>query len=293
MRRRWRPRWPLLIPATIAWLGLLIFMYPSTASWVSQYNQSQLIGSYSAQVEEGLDPAAPQQLEQARKYNEALNSGALLGANTNLPTGEGTSDDESLDYWSMLRAKGADVMARLRIPAIDVDLPIYHGTSDATLDMGVGHLEGTSLPVGGAGTHSVLTAHRGLAHATMFSNLDQVKVGDTFSIEVLGEVLTYRVANTTVVDPDQTESLRQAPGKDLVTLVTCTPLGINTQRILVTAERMLPTPQEDLDALGQRPDIPGFPWWTLVIGGGTLTAGTFIWSSGRVQPARRGGSQPN
>lgn len=256
-------------------------MYPSVASWVSQYSQSQLIENYSSQVQKGVSPSAAEQLKSAREYNKALQAGALLAPNANIPQGEGRSNDQSMDYWKMLQADSTGIMARLRIPSINVDLPIYHGTSDATLEVGAGHLEGTSLPVGGEGTHSVLTAHRGLAHATMFSNLDKVHEGDTFSIEVMGEVLTYQVVSTTVVDPDQTESLRQVPGQDLVTLVTCTPLGINTQRILVTAQRVLPTPQEDLSVIGEQPDIPGFPWWMLILGGGTSAGGFFIWYSGR------------
>lgn len=281
MGRRWRAKWPLVFTALTAWLGLLIFMYPSVASWVSQYSQSQLIENYSSQVQKGVSPSAAEQLKSAREYNKALQAGALLAPNANIPQGEGRSNDQSMDYWKMLQADSTGIMARLRIPSINVDLPIYHGTSDATLEVGAGHLEGTSLPVGGEGTHSVLTAHRGLAHATMFSNLDKVHEGDTFSIEVMGEVLTYQVVSTTVVDPDQTESLRQVPGQDLVTLVTCTPLGINTQRILVTAQRVLPTPQEDLSVIGEQPDIPGFPWWMLILGGGTSAGGFFIWYSGR------------
>jgi sortase A len=180
-------------------------------------------------------------------------------------------------------------MARLRIPAIDVDLPIYHGTSDATLLKGVGHLEGTSLPVGGEGTHSVLTGHRGLASATLFTNLDKVKEGDTFTIEVLDQVLTYQVIRTQVVDPSDTASLRATAGEDLVTLVTCTPLGINSQRILVTGERITPTPQEDLDAAGSVPDIPGFPWWAAGLAAGVVLVGVFVWRAGYPRTPRRAG----
>lgn len=283
---RWRPQWLAIIAALLAWIGMLVFMYPGIASWFSQQNQSLLIESYSERVHSGdLDPSVRDQLRLAREYNAALNSGALLEENERLPTGDGELSDDSLDYWSMLRATPSEVMARLRIPAIDLDLPVYHGTSDDTLLRGAGHLQGTSLPVGGEGTHSVITAHRGLAQAAMFTHLDQVGVGDSFTIEVLGEVLTYRVIRTQVVDPDEREALRPVPGQDLVTLVTCTPLGINTQRILVTAERVTPTPQSDLDAVGQDPDVPGFPWWAVIIAGGTLVAAAYVYFSGR--PSRR------
>lgn len=172
------------------------------------------------------------------------------------------------------------LMARVKIPAIDVDLPIYHGTSDAVLLEGVGHLEGSSLPIGGPDTHAVLTAHRGLADAAMFTNLDRVKVGDTFTIEVFGEVLTYRVRETKVVAPEDADALRAVPGEDLVTLVTCTPLGINTHRILVTGERITPTPIEDIAAAGQAPDVPGFPWWAVGVLAAILVAEGYVWWSG-------------
>ena len=156
-------------------------------------------------------------------------------------------------------------MGRIQIPSINVDLPIYHGAADKTLLEGIGHLEGTALPVGGAGTHAVLTGHRGLASATMFTNLNRVKVGDEFTVSSFGEVLTYRVFRTQVVDPDQTRSLAPVAGKDLVTLVTCTPLGINSQRIFVTGIRVTPTSEQAQRSATSKPDIPGFPWWAPVL----------------------------
>ena len=171
-------------------------------------------------------------------------------------------------------------MGRLKIPSIDVDLPIYHGTSDETLGKGVGHLEGTSLPVGGIDTHAVLSAHRGLASATMFDNLDKLDTGDTFVVEVAGEVLTYRVFETQVVDPGDTQTVLPRAGLDIVTLVTCTPLGINTHRILVTGERITPTPIKDIEAAGAVPDIPGFPWWAVILPVSVLVVGLYVWRSG-------------
>jgi len=286
--RRWRPQWLVVIAAVLAWSGMVLFLYPTVAAWFSQYNQSLLIESYSDRVQNGdLDPDAGEQLRQAHEYNAALTSGALLQEGERLPTADGELENGPLAYDSLLRAAPSDVMARLRIPSIDVDLPIYHGTSDSTLLRGAGHLQGTSLPVGGAGTHAVITAHRGLAEAKMFTDLDGVSPGDTFSIEVLGEVLTYRVVRTQVVEPDESEALRPVEGEDLVTLVTCTPLGINTQRILVTGERVTPTPDEDLAAVGDRPDVPGFPWWAVILGVGTLALGAYVYRSGVPKPARR------
>lgn len=293
VRRKWR--FPVLatIAGLVAWLGMVTVLYPTVASWFSQYNQSQLIGAYTTEAtSSGLNPAAAEQLAEAHEYNDALNAGALLEAGHRLPTGEGTSGNDSLDYNAILTTDQTGMMARIKIPSIDVDLPVYHGTSDATLARGIGHLEGTSLPVGGAGTHAVLTGHRGLATATLFTNLNKVEVGDTFTIEVLDQVLTYRVSDTKVVDPDQTESLLPVEGKDLVTLVTCTPLGINSQRILVTGERITPTPQEDVDAAGAPPDIPGFPWWAVVLAGGTAVVGVYVWRSGYPPRTRKSGTRP-
>lgn len=281
-RRRWRPQWLAIGAAVLAWMGVLLFVYPDIAAWFSQYNQSLLIENYSAQARDSdLDPSASEQLSLAREYNAAVNSGALLEVGERLPTAEGSAADDALDYDTLLRATPSDVMARLRIPAVDVDLPVYHGTSDDTLLRGAGHLRGTSLPVGGEGTHSVITAHRGLAEAKMFTNLDRVQEGDTFTIEVLGEVLTYQVIRTQVVEPDEREALRPVVGEDLVTLVTCTPLGINSHRILVTGERILPTPVDDVAAAGARPDIPGFPWWAVILGAVVLALAAYVWAAGR------------
>ncbi len=153
--------------------------------------------------------------------------------------------------------------------------------TDDVLERGTGHLEGTALPVGGASTHAVLTGHRGLATAELFTHLDRVAVGDTFTIEVFGEVLSYRVSVTRVVAPEDTETLYPQTGRDLVTLVTCTPLGINSHRILVTGERILPTPVDDVAAAGARPDIPGFPWWAVILGAVVLALAAYVWAAGR------------
>lgn len=290
-RRRWRPQMLNLLAAAIAWVGMVVLLYPSIANWFSEVQQARIITSYTSEVKTGVDPPVALQLQLAHKYNDALSSGALLEANKRLPTGKGTSANSALDYNKMLSADASGVMARIRIPDIGVDLPVYHGTSDETLLQGVGHLEGTSLPVGGEGTHSVLTAHRGLATAKLFTDLNLVTVGDTFSVVVFDQVLTYRVARTIVVEPDETEALRPVEGQDLVTLVTCTPLGINSQRILVTGERVVPTPVEDVVAAAAKPDIPGFPWWIVILSAGTLLIALYVWRSG-YPPRRKAGSSP-
>lgn len=285
-RGRWRlPRIPLLL-AIGALAGVALLMYPTVAAWFAQYAQSQVIGGYADQIRDLGAGTLADQLDAAREYNTRLvDGGAEIAANERLPLAN--SPDQSSEYAEQLRSDEAGLMARLKIPSIAVDLPIYHGTSEQVLYEGVGHLEGTALPVGGDTTHSVLTAHRGLATAELFTHLDQVALDDTFTIEVFGEVLTYRVVETQVVDPEDTESLAPVIGRDLVTLVTCTPLGVNSHRILVTGERVIPTPQADLDGAGGRPEIPTFPWWVFVLGGALLVAGLYVWWSGRPPRPRR------
>lgn len=228
-----------------------------------------------------------ERLARAHAYNDALASGAIFRANENVATGDGTSSDDTLIYDEILNVTDTGFMGRLRYDALTIDLPIYHGTSDETLTRGVGHLEGTSLPVGGIGSRSVLTAHRGLPTATLFNDLNRAAVGDTFTVSVLDEVLTYRVFETKVIDPGDTEAILADPDRDLVTLVTCTPLGINSHRILVTAERITPTPLKEIAAAMAVPELPGFPWWAVAFGGVFVGLGVYVWRSGYSQPAPR------
>ena len=281
-RLGWRMPWATAALALVGLVGVLVMLYPSTASWVAQYNQSKIIVDIDRAVDEQPLNRLDEAIARAREYNAALTGGALVAPGSNVPTGEGTVDGD-LDYYAMLDA-GNSMMARLRIDSIQVDLPIYHGTSDAVLEKGVGHLQGTSLPVGGESQHSVLTAHRGLPSAKMFDDLGKVKLGETFTIEVFGEVFTYQVIETQTIEPQETQALVPRFGEDLVTLVTCTPLGINTHRYLVTAERVTPTPIADLERAGSRPEIPGFPWWALGVGGAVVAFGVVVAQSGRRKP---------
>jgi sortase A len=279
-KARWRlPAVPLAI-AVVCLAGAGLLLYPMVAAWFSQYEQSQRIIDQTDDVRDLGADTLRERLAEARDYNAALaDPGAALEANERLPLASGPEDPDA--YASLLRGSPDGLMARLTIPAIDVDLPIYHGTSEWVLEHGVGHLAGTALPVGGESTHAVLTGHRGLASAELFTNLDRVDVGDTFRIEVYGEVMAYRVIETAVVEPEDTQSLNARVGEDLVTLVTCTPLGVNSHRILVTGERVIPTPQRDLDAAGEDPEIPTFPWWIVISGGVLAAAVVYVWHSGR------------
>lgn len=259
-----------LLALTLLTIGVSLVLYPTAASWVSQYHQS-LVTSELVNVAQKAVPEAQVQLQQARRYNEALQSGAQLEANERKATGEGTLNvlARFKDIWpydKQLRPDSRGIMARLRMPAADIDIPVYHGTDDETLLKGAGHLQGTSLPVGGVGTRTVITAHRGLAQAKMFTDLDGVEVGDRFTLEVLGEVLTYEVRKTQVIEPEETETLNADPQADLATLITCTPLGINSHRIVVTGERVTPTPVKDIQSAGAKSELPRFPWWIIVWG---------------------------
>lgn len=257
-RARRRPDPVVIATVVFAMAAATVLVYTPAAQWLADVNQSLVVDRYPGEVA-NADPAPALQLEEARRYNAALSSGAILAAEANVPQGDGSGGDD-IDYDRLLRTPSG-VMARIQIPGLHVDLPVYHGTSDETLRRGAGHLEGTSLPVGGEGTHAVITAHRGLPEATLFTDLDRLRVGDRFTITVFGDVLTYRVVETRVVDPADTESVRPEPGRDLLTLVTCTPLGINSHRILVTGERETPVPPAVLADASADAGGAGFPWW--------------------------------
>jgi sortase A len=280
-RRRARVSPITAIISATALIGLILLLYPGIASWFTQYEQALEIDQYSGVIRDLGPNARTEAIDAAHAYNEQLADGSsVVAANERKPlAGEGAEADAL--YQTLLNADDEGLMARIRIPSIDADLPIFHGTSDDILTKGIGHLEGTALPVGGVGTHSVLTGHRGLATAELFDNLDKVEVGDTFTIEVFGDILTYKVTSTTVVEPEDTETLYPQPGHDLVTLITCTPLGINSHRILVTGERLIPTPTADVDAAGAHPDVPKFPWWAVGLGAGVLVIGGYTWFSSR------------
>lgn len=274
------PLWEILFGIVIL-AGVTVLLYPHAAAWISQKEQSQAVAAAQAMIDtppNNSQTFRDEQMALAHQYNDTLESGALLKANSHVPTSDSHSD-ATLDYTDLLNPTGTGFMGRLIYRRLGIDLPIYHGTTSDILEKGVGHLEGTSLPVGGAGTRAVLTAHRGLATATLFDHLDQARVGDTFTISVLDEVLAYRVVDTQVIAPDDSAAVLPQPQRDLVTLVTCTPLGINTHRILVTGERITPVPAGDVAAAQETSALPGFPWWAIAWMAATPLDGFFVvWS---------------
>lgn len=212
----------------IFFVGLAVMLYPTISDYINQRNQTRVVNSYAQQVDGLSDADYTAYFDAADVFNQeiAADPDALYHA------------DRFSTYSITLDVTGTGIMGYITIPRIGVELPIYHGTSDAVLQVAAGHLEGTSLPVGGASTHAVISAHRGLPSAKLFTNLDQLEVGDTFTITVLDRVLTYEVDQISIVLPTETDLLQPVEGKDYVTLMTCTPYGINTHRLLVRGKRI-------------------------------------------------------
>ena len=210
-------------------LGLSLLLYPSVSDYWNSFHQTRAITSYAREVA-NLDQARYDRLwEDAKAYNQSL----LGRDNAYL-----LSDAQKEEYDRLLNVSGLGVMGYIEIPGIGCSLPIYHGTEESVLQIAVGHLEWTSLPVGGESTHCVLSGHRGLPSAKLFTNLDKLVVGDLFMLRILDEVLTYEVDQILIVEPQETDALKIEEGKDYCTLVTCTPYGINTHRLLVRGHRV-------------------------------------------------------
>ena len=227
--------------------GLSLLLYPFVANQWNNYRQKQLISDYdsivSAEDAAGeIDYAA--ELEKARAYNEALLPSILPDSFAIAEATEG----EDKAYMDCLNIAGDGIMGIVEIPKIDIKLPIYHTTREDVLQVAAGHLEGSSLPVGGASTHAVISAHRGLPSASLFTDLDKLEEGDHFLIHVLNETLCYEVDKISVVKPEETSGLAVEEGKDLVTLLTCTPYGVNSHRLLVRGTRVAYNGEEDKEA---------------------------------------------
>ena len=227
----------LTILAILVFLaGISLLAYPAVSNLLYEKEQEELMEHYDSIVGENLtaDEQAAE-LQECREYNRGLLQGGVLLTD---PFDMSQLDPSAMPYAGLLNVDQEGGMAYLRIPAIDVELMIYHGTEEEVLQKGVGHLQGSSLPVGGTGTHCVLSAHTGLNDKKLFTDLDQLENGDLFYIHVLGEILAYQVDQIRVVLPEETEDLKINAQEDYVTLVTCTPYGINTHRLLVRGTRV-------------------------------------------------------
>lgn len=214
--------------------GVSLLLYPSLSDYWNSMHQTRAIASYAETVSQ-LDTAQYDEMwKAAQNYNRSL---------AQRETAFALTGEQKAAYESLLGVSGLGVMGYIEIPEIDCSLPIYHGTEESVLQVAVGHLEWSNLPVGGEGTHCVLSGHRGLPSAKLFTNLDKLAVGDTFLLRVLDEVLTYEVDQILIVEPEQVDALGIMPGEDYCTLVTCTPYGINTHRLLVRGHRVENTPE--------------------------------------------------
>ena len=209
-------------------VGLSVMLYPSVSDAVNRKHQSRAVAGYAEEVEQLSDADYQTYFDAADAYNRQLNTTHNAFYKPDLVSG----------YAQTLDISGTGIMGYITIPKISVDLPIYHGTDEGVLQVAAGHLEGSSLPVGGAGTHAVISAHRGLPSAKLFTNLDELEVGDRFTITVLNRVLTYEVDQISIVLPTEIDQLLPTEGMDYVTLMTCTPYGINTHRLLVRGKRV-------------------------------------------------------
>ena len=262
-------RWLLAAACGVVALGLLL--YPLVGELLSEKYHSDVETSYTAAIEDTDDAELTAQRQAAQQYNAML---------ANATISEGGASAPPLAYADQLTVGG--VMAYVDIPQIGVYLPVQHGTGAETLEKSVGHVAGTSLPVGGENTHAVLSAHSGMASSKLFSDIDQLEKGDTFYVHVLGEVLAYEVDAINTVLPTDTSLLQIEAGKDLVTLVTCTPFGINTHRLLVRGHRVPYVPAREAAAAAEKPAASSWTQHYLTglgigLGAVTVVGGGYFW----------------
>ena len=209
-------------------VGLLVMLYPIISNWWNSRVQSRAIANYEMAVNDMDDGEAEAMIAEAVDYNSKI-------ARLESPF---TNYEQVAGYYDILDISGTGIMGYISIPSIQVEIPIYHGTSKSVLNVAAGHLEGSTIPVGGPTTHSVISAHRGLPSAKLFTDLDRLVVGDIFTINVLGEVYTYEVEEIHIVLPHEMDKLLVVPGEDIVTLMTCTPYAVNTHRLLLRSHRI-------------------------------------------------------
>lgn len=219
-------------------LGVGILSYPTVSNYIAIKNQIQIISNYQNKVSKSNEKDIKAEWEAAEKYNASL-SGAVIGD----PFVPGSGRVIPDNYEEILDVDG--IMGYIKIPKIKVDLPIYHGCKEESLQKGVGHLEDTALPIGGKGNHCVLSGHRGLPAAELFTDLDKLEKGDQFYLYILDKILTYEVDQIKVISPDEVQDLRTIPDRDLVTLITCTPYGVNSHRLLVRGTRVADVEQAE------------------------------------------------
>ena len=225
----WKKNSTTIILILIAVVGAGLIAYPTFADWWNGFHQTRAVNTYVSVASDLGNEKYRKMINEAERYNDAL---AVSGVRWNM------TEEEKAEYSSVLEVTDTGMMAYIDIPKVHITLPIYHGTEEKVLQVAVGHIAGTSLPVGGAGTHCVLSGHRGLPSAKLFTDIDKLAEGDTFTITVLDRTLTYEVDQIRIVLPYELNDLSIEPDRDLCTLVTCTPYGVNTHRLLVRGHRI-------------------------------------------------------
>lgn len=266
-----------------AMIGIGALVYPSAADWFATLGHDSEVSGYVREVDKLPDETRVAKLQVAKDYNAHMPAGTLRD-----PYAEG-GDNADLEedaayqaYQQVLRVSDNGVIGQLSYPTLGISLPIYHGTGSEAISKGVGHLYGSSLPVGGPSTHSVLTSHSGLLNASLFTPLPKAKVGDTFSMTVLGEQYYYQVDGLETVEPFITDSLGVVAGEDRVTLITCTPIGVNSHRLLVHAQRVDgPASESGTRTIAGDGKTAGFPWWAVWFIGGGIVVGYLLFSPPR------------
>lgn len=227
---------PKIFIGLIFIIGLGIMLYPIISNLYIEHHQGNIIDEYNKTVESMPDDTLEKEREKAEGYNKML-TGNMVITDPFDPEAQKKLEENS-DYYNILNIGNDNIIGYIKIPKINVSLPIYHGTSEDVLKRGVGHLQNTSFPIGGEGTHAVLSGHTGLSSAKLFTDLDKLEEGELFFIEVLGEKLAYKIDQIKIVEPSETSDLVIKSGEDYVTLVTCTPYGINSHRLLVRGTRI-------------------------------------------------------
>lgn len=235
-----------IIKVILFMIGLILCFYPLINGLIEQQYLKDAVATYKQELNSQKLDDVEVSLSEAREYNDKL-----YEAQKNIISSDTGSILSSEHYQNLLNVTGNEIMGSIEIPSLDITLPIYHGTKDEVLNVGAGHWEGSSLPVGGINTRTVITSHRGSPNSKLFTRLDEMEINDLFYLRVLNEVLAYKVIDIQVIYPDDTDTLNIVEGKDLATLLTCTPYGLNTHRLIITGERV-PYMKEEYEAIEKK-----------------------------------------
>ncbi|WP_367312983.1 class C sortase, partial [uncultured Dubosiella sp.] len=239
MKKFMKKHWSTVLLVMMFTVGLSLLLYPTVSDWFNSLEARRLMGDYTQSVAEISNEEYEELLQKAKEYNAEL---------VNKANPFNLSEEEEAEYESMLHLSSSDVMGVVKIPSIRVNLPIYHGVEESTIQNAIGHIPGSSLPIGGESTHTIISGHRGLPSAKLFTDLDQLEVGDYFMFQVLDDTYTYQVDQIKIVEPNDFTYLQIEEGKDLATLQTCTPYGINTHRLLIRGHRVDNLPDDFVNA---------------------------------------------